>query len=496
MQHPMRAPLLWITTCGWPLLLALPGIAVSTVALAGGAAGPLVRAAERQFVIPAGREARAIALLDDIGFERNQPGGLTWDSIAIARDQLVFSLHRTAAPTATPLASITARHRDLAQPGDRIGRELALQVHIIQALPTVTQAVEAAVQSILHHDAGGFFLLVGEPTMWPVVQLAAALLAVWLAGLLVWTARHKAWRHIEFRFKLTHLLPAVLQAVLYGYWSSQVPEVAQQLPAIVAQIAYAYALDFLLGMSLKKRWDFTFGPLPIVLSANLFVWFRPGSLHLSFVVVTTAMASKWLLQRNGRHIFNPSALGVALVGAACLSMPEWLRFSDIAHLLAVPSYMLLVVAAIGLVAQSRVPIVLITLAAALVLVGLKAVGAYHTVYPFWPAVLLALTLLATDPATIPHNGFGRLLFGMATGLLIWATSAALAWAGESDFFGKVLPIPLLNLAVPLFDRAGNWLAAQLRSLPGRLGGIAQVCDPTYNWGHIALWVVIVGPQVV
>ena len=474
----------------------LLGLALFSGSAQAAPPSPTLQPDGQNIVIPGGREARAIGLLADVGFERVLPGAVVWDSIGIDRDHVVFSLHRTNAPQAPPLAQIVARHRDVAQPGDRLGREFALKVSRADDTQAVAAATDLAVASILRHDNGGFFQVVGQPSPWPVVQLVAAALAVWFVALLGWLVRHKAWTAVQFRFKPTQLLPSVLQSVLYGYWALHVPEVGQQLPMIAAQIAFAYALDFLLGMTLRRHWDCTFGPLPIVLSANLFVWFPPGSLHLAFVVVAVAVASKWMLQRHGRHIFNPSALGVAVVGAACLLMPAWLRFQDIAHLFAVPPHMLVLVAVMGLVAQSRVPIVLITLGGAVALLALKAGGAWHVVYPFWPALMLALTLLATDPATMPQTGAGRLLFGLAAGVLIWAFSAALTFAGESDFFGKVMPIPLLNLAVPWLDRAGEAVAAKLRTLPGRAAAIAAVCEPRYNWWHMALWVAVAAPRIV
>ena len=450
-------------------------------------------------VIPAGREAQAIGLLTAVGFERPLPGGLVWDSITIERQRVVFTLHAvdpaaTGAPSAA-LAQIEAIHRDHAQPGDTRSRQLALRALVVRDQPAVRAAVQAALASMVANDRGELFGSVGQPSPWPVARVAFGLLALWLAGMTAWLVLHGGWQRIAVRFKATHLLPAVLQTGLFAYWSLYTPEVQAQLPIIGLQIAFGYAMDFVLGMTVDRRWDATFGPLPVVLSANLFVWFSDDSHALSFAVIAIAIASKWLVRRKGRHIFNPSAFGVASVGLACLLLPEMLRYQDIAHLFALPPQMLAAIGVVSLIAQARVPIALVSVMACATLLALHAGGLNSTIYPLWPAVLLALTLLLTDPATIPQTGMGRALFGTAAGLALWACSAGLTLLGERDFFGKVLPIPLLNLLVPWFDRVAAAFTKRLERLPSRFARLSSVCEPRWNVAHMALWLAILLPAL-
>jgi len=450
------------------------------------------------WVVPSGREARAIELLGDIGFERAFADGTTFDSIAIGRDRVVYALRRVGSvDAAPPLGRLTVRALALAQPGDRKGATLAIAVETLDPAPHVRARLEAGSQSLLRRDrpeATPLFVHVpaaGHTALTPVWQALGAALLAWALALGVHLTLRRTWPAVRLRFQPTHLLPAVLQSTLLGWWALHVPPVAAQFPRIGAQLLFAYGLDFLLAMTLRKRWDLSFAPVPVVLSANLFVWF-PADNALDFAVVALALGAKWLvqwdtralasdrpvvtLQPRGRHVFNPSAFGVAAVGVLCLAAPSLGHFEDISHLLAQPPHMVLVVLAAALVAQVRLPIVLIPLAACAVLLGLKQVGAYHVVYPFWPAVLLATTLLATDPATIPRTGPGRLLFGLGYGLAVWAVSAALTWQGESDFYGKVLPLPLLNLLAPQFD-----------SLGAKLGRLQAWLAPRWNWAHLTAW---------
>ncbi len=453
--------------------------------------GPALQGVSETIAIPIGREARTMALLGDVGFDRPTGDGLVWRNIAIAQAQVTFALSRVQ--TKQRVGEIVVKHRDMAAPGDRLGREFALKIRVLDPNPAVVVALDAGAASILSRDTGGYFAVVGQPSPAPLLWTAFGAMVAWAGLLLASQLRNRQQKRVNLRFKATHLLPALIQLVLYGYWSSQVSEVYGQLPRIAIQLVFAFALDALLGLTLRRQWDLTFGPVPIVLSTNLFVWFPPGAFHLSLAVIALAIASKWLLQRQGRHVFNPSAFGIAVVGAACIAMPNVARFQDIAHLISEPRWMLALIVGLGLIAQLRVPIVLITLSSSAVLLGLKAVGAYHVVYPFWPAILLALTLLATDPATVPQTSLGKLFYGLSFGLLVWATSAVLTLCGESDFFGKVLPMPLVNMLVPQFDRAGDWLAARLVR---RAQWLVQALEPRWNWAHVAIWAALAGAHAV
>lgn len=487
---------------GWGAVRCL--VALTVLALARPALaepkhhGPALVEAGQRAVIASDRQQRTVELLGDVGFERPRPSGWQWDSIAIAADHVTFTVRQTqAAPSAQPASGqIVLRHRDAAGPRDRVGREFALAWLPPDPPPSLRAEFEAATASILARDRGGYFQLVGEPSPWPVLRGVAGLLGLWGLALLAWLAKTASWHVVRVRFKPTHLLPAILQSCLYGYWSLHVAEVAVQLPRIGLQVLVAYVLDFLVGLTVRRRWDATFGPVPIVLSANLFVWFPPQSFHLSLLVVAVAIASKWLLLRDGRHIFNPSALGIAVVALLSLAWPQAARFQDIAHMFSEPPRMLWLVAGLAVVAQLRVPIVPITLTAALTLLALKAVGAWHTVYPFWPAVLLGLALLATDPATIPQQAAGRWLYGLGLGLGVWAASAALTWAGYSDFYGKVLPIPLLNLLAPRLDRWGAALVTRWREAKWRrpwgdqIARLPDWLEPRYNRWHLGAWLLL------
>jgi hypothetical protein len=283
------------------------------------------------------------------------------------------------------------------------------------------------------------------------------------------------------RLKANHLLPVGVQIILFAYWGLYWPEVGPNVLLIGLQLAFALGFDFLLGVSVQRRWVATFGSVPIVLSANLFVWFPANQFYLSMVVIALALLSKALVLRHGRHIFNPSALGIAVVGALCIAMPDVYHYRDIAHQLNLPPNMLEIIFLLALLPQARVPIVLVSLAAVVTIYPLASLHPLMRPGPMWPAIFLAITVLATDPSTIPRTGIGRVAFGVVLGLGTVAMSTLLELGGTSDFFGKVFAIPLANILVPWFDglskRAPPWLEDSLSARK--------------NTQHVVAWAVLI-----
>src|SRR5262249_36543684 len=81
-----------------------------------------------------------------------------------------------------------------------------------------------------------------------------------------------------FGFQASHLIPTALQTALLTYWWVYWPPVGRHVPALLAQIVLAYAVDACVWVLKERTWRVGFGPLPIVLSSNLFAWFSsPGA---------------------------------------------------------------------------------------------------------------------------------------------------------------------------------------------------------------------------
>lgn len=302
----------------------------------------------------------------------------------------------------------------------------------------------------------------------------AVLLAGW-ALVLTFVSRGGRGFELALVFRLTHALPAVLQSLIFAYWSVYWAPVRQHLPAIFFQLLFAYAFDGLLSLSLRKRWELSLGPIPVVLSTNLFAQFAPALLDASLVMISLALVSKALIRVNGKHVFNPSAFGICIVGLFWVAarLPP---AGDVSTQLNLAPNMAELLLLLGVVVQLRVKTVLLTAFAGLGLMLSHVVTGFSHFAVTWPAVLIVITLLATDPATTPMSGPGRALGGFALGFFMpIAGGLAAALTGGWDFYGKVMLIPLLNLLAPRFDR---WAAR----LPGK-----AALDFKYTPLHVMAW---------
>src|SRR5262249_44356277 len=157
----------------------------------------------------------------------------------------------------------------------------------------------------------------------------------------------------------------------------------------------------------------------IVLSTNLFLWFKDDWFFLQFLLVSTGVLCKEFVtwKRNGRrtHIFNPSAIALAVFSIALLATHSthltW--GEEVAVSLGRPPHIFLWIFCVGLVVQALFSVTLVTLFAAATLFLLNlAYTAYTGVYYFVDstipiAVFLGLHLLVTDPATSPHRNAGK-----------------------------------------------------------------------------------------
>ena len=118
------------------------------------------------------------------------------------------------------------------------------------------------------------------------------------------------------------------------------------------------ALDMLVCWSRRDKWLLGFGPFPIVLSLNLFLWFRDDWFYLQFLMLATGVLGKEFIKwkRDGRptHIFNPSALSlfifsVALIATRSTDMTWGIEIADTLHR---PPHIYLEIFFLGLIVQS------------------------------------------------------------------------------------------------------------------------------------------------
>ena len=293
-----------------------------------------------------------------------------------------------------------------------------------------------------------------------------------------------------------HYVQAMCHSAVYLYWGYYWPPVYDFAPLLLGQLLFAYAFDILLFWSRGEEYPIGFGPLPIVFSTNLFLWFKDDWFYWQFVLIALGFAGKAFVKwnRDGKrvHIFNPSAFTLAIFSIVLLATGTthltWGQEIATTFSLGPRIYTLLFV--VGLVVMYFFAITPVTAAAAVTLVGLSALYTSITGVPYFvdsdipSAVFLGLHLLVTDPSTSPRTPLGRAIFGVLYGVGVFGLYSLLGPLGMPTFYDKLLCVPLLNLAVPAIDRAVKRIGPSdllhRLALDGPLG--------RGNLAHMAVWV--------
>ena len=165
----------------------------------------------------------------------------------------------------------------------------------------------------------------------------------------------------EFVPRPAHYVQFMMHSAVYLYWGWYWREVYHDVSLIAAQIAFAYALDMLVCWSRRDKWVFGFGPVPIVMSTNLFLWFKDDWFFLQFLLIATGVLGKEFIKwkREGRltHIFNPSAFSLCVFSIALIATHStgisWGQ--EIATTFQDPPHIYLEIFMLGLVVQASVP---------------------------------------------------------------------------------------------------------------------------------------------
>ncbi len=325
----------------------------------------------------------------------------------------------------------------------------------------------------------------------------AALLCLWNVVLLVVARASGRTFAIEVVLKKQHYLQACVQGSLLGYWGWYWPPVYAFAPFIVAQLVFAYAFDMLLAWSRRETYSLGFAPFPVVVSINLFLWFKLDWFYLQFATVGLGLAAKELIRwnRDGRkvHIFNPSSFPLAVLAVFLLAAHAtgitWGQ--EIATTQFYPPHMYLVLFLLGMPGQFLFGVTSMTMSAVVATyvfgrLYFAATGIYFFYDSYIPiSVFLGMHLLFNDPATSPRTELGRIIYGALYGLSAVALYDVLGRAGMPTFYDKLLQVPLLNLSAKGLDKLAQsrmmrWLdpATLGRTLVGRQRNLAYI----FMWG--------------
>jgi hypothetical protein len=345
----------------------------------------------------------------------------------------------------------------------------------------------------------GFFLvdrINSSPHLLEAFGGALGALAIFFLALYRQVVRTGRTLTFEFVPRPVHYVQFAMHTAVYVYWGWYWREVYHDVSLIAAQIVFAYALDMLVGWSRRDNWVLGFGPIPIVMSTNLFLWFKDDWFYLQFLLIATGVLGKEFIKwkRDGRltHIFNPSAFSLCVFSIALIATRStnisW--GVDIASTFHKPPHIYLEIFLLGLVVQAlfRVTLVTLSAAASLYVLGLcytGMTGDFQFIDSNIPvAVFLGLHLLTTDPATSPRRDLGKIIFGALYGAAVFGAYGALKLIGAPEFYDKLLIVPPLNLSVQALDRFSEFVAARFGALSATLRNKPRLTN--YAW--MGVWV--------
>jgi enediyne biosynthesis protein E5 len=218
--------------------------------------------------------------------------------------------------------------------------------------------------------------------------------------------------------------------------------------SIITQLAFEYFLGRK-EFAFWKRITFSL-PSVIISSFGLSLLLKTNDIEIAALAAFISIASKFIIRINGKHIFNPSALGIVatifLTGGAWFSPGQW--GSGIVLLFGV--------CCLGFIIISKVQKIDVTLSFLGVFAGLLFIR--QIIYLGWPAdyfiqsistgsLLLFSFFMITDPKTTPNHAVARVVWCMAiAGVAFYLT--AFKFINGAPIFVLVLAQPL----VPLLDK--------------------------------------------
>lgn len=220
-------------------------------------------------------------------------------------------------------------------------------------------------------------------------------------------------------------------------------------------------------------------------------WWSTRGWWIFLLTAAVSILSKHVVQRHGRHVFNPSNVGLVacfLVLGSARTEPQYLWWGQMSPGLAAT---LTVIVVGGLLLTRRVQMFWVALAFWLTFAAATAVvtGVGHCMVAPWhvglvcgprfwtvvvlsPEVLVFLFFMITDPRTAPETAPARLAYATTVGLI-----AAVCLAPQrTEFATKVAILLALTLvcgAAPAVRRL--WPRMASLGIPRRAGALALAC---------------------
>jgi Na+-translocating ferredoxin:NAD+ oxidoreductase RnfD subunit len=221
--------------------------------------------------------------------------------------------------------------------------------------------------------------------------------------------------------------------------------------SIAGCLLFQYTADSFIAKRFLKFGEFNRWGFSVLISAmSLCLLLKTNNWYISLFAAFLTVAGKYIFRIRGRHIFNPSALGIAaailLTNDAWLSPGQWGSNAVI----------FFAVCSLGFIVVTKVQKLDISLAFLFTYTGL--LFARQVLYLHWPAdffiqsvstgsLLLFSFFMISDPRTSPDHPMARIIWAMLIAAVAFYLSA-FKWMYNTPIWVLVAAAPL----VPLLDR--------------------------------------------
>ena len=261
-------------------------------------------------------------------------------------------------------------------------------------------------------------------------------------------------------FKDARYFQIIFQSIFLGYgimylqWKNEYWLYSTYFLSCLATQLFCEWLSSSKKTPLLKK--FTAGvPSVLITAFGLSLLLKTNSFPVAVFAALVSISSKYIFRINGKHIFNPSALGIViavlLTGNAWISPGQWGSNAVI----------LFGVLSLGFIITTRIQKVDVSLAFLGVFAGLVFIR--QIIYLGWPmdhfiqsvstgSLLIFSFFMITDPKTIPNHKLVRILWS--------ASVAGIAFYLSAFHFINGAPIFVLVLAQPLVPLLDKFFSAQ------------------------------------
>ena len=327
---------------------------------------------------------------------------------------------------------------------------------------------------------------------------AATCLILW-NGLLFTSVLRRRALTLQIALRKQHYVQACAQTAVFLYWGWHWREVYYLGHLIAAQLLFAYAFEMLLSWTRRDNYVLGFGPFPIILSINLFLWFKPDWFWLQFLMIAVGFGAKefirWERGERRVHVFNPAAfpLGLFSLGLLLTGMSGITYGHEIATTLNHAPQIYLIIFLVGLPGQFLFGVTTMTMSAVVALYAFGLVyfaltGVYFFSDSYIPiSVFLGMHLLFTDPSTSPETDLGRVVFGLLYAISVVILYSVLGAISAPTFYDKLMGVPIINLTIKGVDRIARSHTLK-RFNPATLG--RRLVDRRRHLAYLGVWITV------